>query len=101
MHFSILSDEQPSITNRFNTGSNGCQVFTFIVRRRGIVFVGLVKALKRFNVDLKRNTQKIYPPGVCKIKKVWGVFLRYLMPIHYIYASRGRGVKEIMFDAGG
>ena len=34
-------------------------------------------------------------------KKGMGVFLRYvLMPICG-YSSRGRGVKEIMFDAGG
>ncbi len=72
MQFSILSDDQPSITSRFNTGSNGCQVFTFIVRRRGIGFVDLLKALKRFNDDLKRNTQKIPPPGVSFSKKEGG-----------------------------
>ena len=38
------------------------------------VFVDLLKALKRFNVDLKRNTQKIYPPGVSFSKKEGGVF---------------------------
>jgi hypothetical protein len=41
------------------------------------------------SIILQKN---IYPPGGIEIKKVWGVFLRYVLAEVCGYSSRGRGV---------